>query len=81
MYRVHLGTDTLTNLVPMPWKFVTDKIKIIQLYQSSNLGLKLEPLTTAQAGSAKRFLRVLVFKDLSFVEVAQTSNGIRRNYL
>ena len=76
MYRVHLGTDTLTNLVPMSWKFVTDKIKIIQLYQSSNLGLKLEPLTTAHVGSTRRF-----FKDLGFVEVAQTSDGIRTNYL
>ena len=41
----------------MFWKFVPDKykIKIIQHYQSSNLGLKLEPLTTAHISSAKRF--------------------------
>ena len=81
MYRVHLGTDTLTNLGPMSWKFVPDKIKIIQRYQSSNLGLKLEPLTTAHVGSVRRFLRILVFKDLVFVEVAQTSSGIRTIYL
>ena len=53
VYRAHLGTDTLTNLGPMSWKFVRDKIKIIQRYQSSILGLKLEPLTTAHVGSAK----------------------------
>ena len=47
MYRAHLGTDTLTNLGPMSWKFVPDKIKIIQSYQSLILGLKLEPPTTA----------------------------------
>ena len=60
MHRAHLGTDTLTNLGPMSWKFVTDKIKIIQRYQSSNLGLKLEPQTIAHVGSAKRFLKILV---------------------
>ena len=60
MYRAHLGTDTLTNLGPMSWKFVTDKIKTIQRYQSSNLGLKLEPQTIAHVGSAKRFLKILV---------------------
>ena len=60
MYRVHLGTDTVTNLGPMSRRFVPDKIKMIQRYQSSNLGLKLEPLTTAHVGSAKRFLRILV---------------------
>ena len=81
IYRVHLGTDTLTNLGPMSWQFVPDKMKIIQRYESSNLGLKLEPLTTAHVGSTKRFLRILVFKVLGFVEVAQTSNGIRTNYL
>ena len=60
VYRAHLGTDTLTNLGLMSWKFVPDKIKIIQHYQSSNLGLKLEPLRTVHVGSAKRFLRILV---------------------
>ena len=60
MHRAHLGTDTLTNLGPMSWKFVTDKIKTIQRYQSSNLGLKLEPQTIAHVGSAKRFLKILV---------------------
>ena len=60
MYRAHLGTDTLTNLGPMSWKFVADKIKIIQRYQSSNLELKLEPQTIAHVGSAKRFLKILV---------------------
>ena len=55
MYREHLGTDTLTNLGPMSLKFVRDKIKIIQRYQSSILGLKLEPLTTAHVGSANIF--------------------------
>ena len=76
MYRAHIGTDTLTNLGPMSWKFVPEKIKITQHYQSSNLGLKLEPLTTAHVGSTRRF-----FKDLGFVEVAQTSDRIRTNYL
>ena len=60
MHRAHLGTDTLTNLGPMSWKFVTDKIKTIQRYQSSNLGLKLEPQTIAHVGSAKPFLKILV---------------------
>ena len=60
MYGAHLGTDTLTNLGLMSWKFVPDKIKTIQRYQSSNLGLKLEPLRTAHVGSAKRFLRILI---------------------
>ena len=60
MYRAHLGTDTVPNLGPMSWTFVPDKIKIIQRYQSSNLRLKLEPLTTTHVGSAKRFLRILV---------------------
>ena len=64
MYRAHLGTDTLTNLGPMSWKFVPDKIKIIQRYQSSNLGVKLEPLANAHVGSAKRFLRILVLLKL-----------------
>ena len=64
VYRVHLGTDTLTNLGPMSWKFVPDKIKIIQRYQSSNLGLKLEPLINTHVGSAKRFLRVLLLLKL-----------------
>ena len=35
VYRAHLGTDTLTNLGPMSWKFVPDKIKIIQRYHLS----------------------------------------------
>ena len=53
MYRAHLGADTLTNIGPMSWKFVPDKIKIIERYQSSNLGLKLETLANAHVGSAK----------------------------
>ena len=56
-------------------------MKIIQRYQSSNLELKLEPLTPACIGSAKRFSRILVFKDLGLVDVAGTFNGIRTNYL
>ena len=60
MYRAHLGTDTFPNLGPMSWTFVPDKIKIIQRYQSSNLRLKVEPLTTTHVSSAKRFLRILV---------------------
>ena len=64
VYKVHLGTDTLTNLGPVSWKFVPDKIKVIQRYQSSNLGLKLEPLTNAHVGSAKRFLRILTLLKL-----------------
>ena len=65
IYTGHFGTNTLTNLGPMLWKLVPDKIKILHRYQSSNLELKLEPLTTAHVGSAKRFLRILVSLKLS----------------
>ena len=65
MYTAQLVTDTLTNLGPTLWKFVPDKIKILQCYQSSNLGLKLEPLTTVHVGSAKHSLRILVMLKLS----------------
>ena len=60
MHRAHLGTDTLTNLGRMSWKFVPDKIISLSCYQSSNLGLKLEPQTIAHVGSAKPFLKILV---------------------
>ena len=65
IYATHLGTDTLTNLGPSLWKFVIDKIKILQCYQSSNLGLKLEPLTTVYVGSAKLSLRILILLKFS----------------
>ena len=76
IYTAHLGIDILTNLGPTLWKLVPDKMKILQRYPYSNLGLKLEPLTTAHAGSAKCF-----FKDLGIVEVVKICNGIRANYL
>ena len=73
VYTAHLDIDILTNLGPTLQKLVPDKL---QRYQSSNLGLKLEPLTTAHIGSAKCF-----FKDLGIVEVVKICNGIRANYL
>ena len=64
MHTEHLVTDTSTNVGPTLWKSVPDKIKILLCYQSSNLGLKLEPLTAVHVGSAKHSLRILVLLKL-----------------
>ena len=57
MHTGYFGTNTLTNLGPTLWELVPDKIKIFQRCHPSNLGLKLEPLTTILTGSVKHLLQ------------------------
>ena len=61
MHTGYFGTNTLTNLGPTLWELVPDKIKIFQrsnlVCHPSNLGLKLEPLTTILTGSVKHLLQ------------------------
>ena len=63
MHAAHFATDFITNLGPKLWKLVPDKLKILQNYQFSNLGLKLTtdnyPVTPNKT----------LIKDLGFVEV------------
>ena len=72
MYTTDFGSDTLANLGTKLWQLVSDKIKLLQRYQSLNLILKLEPLTTADVNCLKCLLKTLVL-----LKLVQISNRTR----
>ena len=74
MYTADFGSDTLANLGTELWQLVSDKIKLLQRYQSSNLKLKLEPLATADVNCLKRLLKTLVL--LKLVQISSRTGRV-----
>ena len=72
MYTTDFGSDTLANLGTKLWQLVSDKTKLLQRYQPSNLILKLEPLTTTDVNCLKCLLKTLVL-----LKLVQISNRTR----